>query len=215
MISLIDKVKTIIAYAKFGEFFARRKNGETLIDELFFPPAVKSINYNWNEGENLYCKKISGYLQVFSGTALLSDNKPTEEIDLPFCTLISSNPTNSTANTTLKILKWPSYTKVINNNFANLRALEYLELGVITSFSTNALTLCYSLKEFYNKEGTTSSLFLFDCPNLTQECLHKIIENYADMSQTTAPTFHIGEENLAKIDEEHITMLEAKNIIYQ
>lgn len=215
MTTLIDKVKTIIEYARFGVFFAKWINGEDPIDELFFPRAVKTYSGSWNAGYNHRAKKISGYLQTFGGAYCLGDNKPTVEIDLPYCTVIGDNPTNNSINTTLKIMKLPSYRSVSFSNFSNLQALEYLELGKVTSFGTGALGGCSSLKELYIKEGSTSSLFLYPCPNLTQECLHKIIENLADMTGTSGANFHVGADNMGKIDYEHRIMLEEKNFFYQ
>jgi hypothetical protein len=41
-----------------------------------------------------------------------------------------------------------------------------------------------------------------------------MIENLADLTGQTAKTFQVGETNLAKIDEEHLAMLTAKNWSY-
>ena len=78
-----------------------------------------------------------------------------------------------------------------------------------------ALENCFTLTEFYTDKETTSSLYLYCSEGLTQECLHKIIENYADMTGETSPTLFVGEGNIIKIDEEHKAMLENKNISYQ
>jgi hypothetical protein len=41
-----------------------------------------------------------------------------------------------------------------------------------------------------------------------------MIENLADLTGQTAKTFQIGATNLAKIDEEHMAMLNNKNWNY-
>jgi hypothetical protein len=41
-----------------------------------------------------------------------------------------------------------------------------------------------------------------------------MVENLADLTGHTAKTFQIGATNLAKIDEAHINMLQAKNWNY-
>lgn len=50
---------------------------------------------------------------------------------------------------------------------------------------------------------------------LTQESLHDIAEKYADMTGAEiAPVLRLGTANINKMDEEHIAMLENKNINY-
>jgi hypothetical protein len=213
MISLLDKIKTLIEYAKLGLFFCAHSRGENA--EFYFPRGYKeTVEWQWNSGYNMYATKISGHVKGIGGNSLLSANKPIVEIDLPECISFWQNPAGD-INTTLKIIKLPSFRSIGNGCFKNLAALEYLELGAVTSFDTNALQGSINVKEIYVKEGTTSSLYLYPCPNITQECLHKIIENYAAMTGAAAPTFHVGEENLAKIDNEHIAMLNTKNINYK
>lgn len=213
MISLLDKIKTLIEYAKLGVFFCAYSRGENA--EFYFPRGYKeTVEWQWSGGYNMYATKLSGHVKKIGGNRLLSANKPIVEIDLPECTSFWQNA-EDTPNTTLKIIKLPSLRSVGGDCFKALAALEYLELGAVVSFATNALQGSENVKEIYVKEGTTATLYLQYCPLITQECLHKIIENYADMRGTTAPTFWVGEENLAKIDDEHIAMLNTKNINYK
>lgn len=59
------------------------------------------------------------------------------------------------------------------------------------------------------------TLYLYWSDKLTQECLHHLIEKYAGYTGTVQLTFWIGEENIAKIDEAHIKILNDKNINYK
>ena len=63
-------------------------------------------------------------------------------------------------------------------------------------------------------EGWAVSIYLNYSNNLSVESLHGMIENLADLTGKTAKTFKVGATNLAKIDEEHIAMLQAKNWNY-
>lgn len=215
--TILSKIKTLIEYAKFGKFQCQMFNGKK--DELFFPRSIETYESDYNSGWNMYATKLTGYLKSFGGISFFGANKPIVEVDLPECIRINANNnsglTGGDINTTLKSIKTPKVRDIHFRAFQNLQSLEYLELGAVTSFGTTSVQGCDSLKELYVGEGTTSSLFLYHCPNLTQKCLHQIIENYADMTGAAAPTFHVGEENLAKIDNEHIAMLNAKNINYK
>ena len=51
------------------------------------------------------------------------------------------------------------------------------------------------------------NLYLYHSNKVTQECLHSLIEKYARHYSSVALTFWIGEENIAKIDEEHRDMI--------
>lgn len=98
--------------------------------------------------------------------------------------------------------------------FMNCEALESLEITT-TKIMLTAIQNCPNLKNLIIGEGFNQSIVYLDtCPNLTQESLHGMIENLADMTGLDTKTFNVGSTNLAKIDEEHISMLEAKNWSY-
>ena len=63
-------------------------------------------------------------------------------------------------------------------------------------------------------QGWKCSIYLHTFTNLTTECLHAMIENLADLTGTKSNTFSIGTGNVAKIDDEHIAMLNNKNWTY-
>lgn len=104
----------------------------------------------------------------------------------------------------------------LTNMFMNCSALQSVSLskpaaGASVSTMFNG---CTALTNLTIGQGWSSDLFLTSSTNLTQESLHSIIENLADLTGLTYKTFRIGSVNLAKIDEEHIAMLNAKNWKY-
>ena len=104
----------------------------------------------------------------------------------------------------------------ISNVFQNCMNLQSVSLTKARiDFNTGVFTGCTALTNVTIGEGWNTSIYLHYSNNLTQECLHKMIENFADLTGQTAKTFRIGTTNMAKIDAEHITMLDNKNWDYQ
>lgn len=108
----------------------------------------------------------------------------------------------------------PSVTDLGSGVFSNDFMLTSLTLGALTDTSGDTFEYCYSLTDLTVGKGTTASLHLVDT-DLTQESLHSIIDNYADMTGKEAPTFNVGEYKLSKIDPVYLEKLERKNINYQ
>ena len=70
-------------------------------------------------------------------------------------------------------------------------------------------------EELIIPEGWNVSLNLIGSTKLTQESLHSMIENFADMTYAeTTPVFTIGSSLISKIDETHIALLESKGWDY-
>jgi hypothetical protein len=212
MTKLIDKVKTLIEYANFGVFICKNIHNKT--GELFFPRAVNRYIGTKNEGYQKTATFIGGYLTEIGGQDLLIGNTTVKEINLPECTSLGSyNWSNSmNPNVTLKKLCLPKLRVLYNTRLIYLKGLEYLELGSLEVFGNKALEGCTELKEIYIGKGTNSSIYVYGCEKLTQESLHSMIECFVDRTGLTSLTFHIGGFNFTKIDEEHIAMLDKKNI---
>ena len=99
--------------------------------------------------------------------------------------------------------------------FSNCSKLENLSLGTPKgNFETYTFQGCTALTNLTIGEGWAVNIYLTYSNNLSVESLHGMIENLADLTGTTAKTFSVGATNLAKIDEEHIAMLQAKNWTY-
>ena len=83
---------------------------------------------------------------------------------------------------------------------------------VLTLWHTGALSGCTNITEINLADGWNISVYAQHCPNLTQECLHDMIEKYADMTGQISPVMNVASENIDKIDEEHKAMATAKNV---
>ncbi len=102
-----------------------------------------------------------------------------------------------------------------NRTFASCNYLETVSITTAKSnLATSTFQQCGSLKNITIGEGWAVNIYLHYSNNLTVESLHGMIENLADLTGQTAKTFQIGATNLAKIDEDHIAMLQAKNWNY-
>lgn len=104
----------------------------------------------------------------------------------------------------------------VDTMFYNCPSLEKVRISAYCGgFTANTFYGCKRLIEVTVEDGFSGSLYLSNSTRYTADTLHAIIEAYADMTDQTAPTFQIGTTNIAKIDEEHIAMLTAKNITYK
>ena len=102
-----------------------------------------------------------------------------------------------------------------NYTFSGCTSLESVSFSTSKKdFATSTFQNCTALTNITIGEGWAVSIYLHYSNNLTVESLHGMIENLADLTGRTAKTFQVGETNLAKIDEDHMAMLEAKNWNY-
>ena len=105
--------------------------------------------------------------------------------------------------------------KNFSSMFAGCTGLEAVALTTAKSnLSTNTFQVCSALKNITIGEGWNVNIYLHFSEQLTVESLHGMIENLADLTGQTAKTFQVGATNLAKIDAEHLTMLQNKNWNY-
>ena len=99
--------------------------------------------------------------------------------------------------------------------FDYCRKLKNVEIvAAKTNLNTDTFKMCTAITDFTIGEGWAVDIYLTYSTALTQESLHGMIENLADLTGATAKTFSVGATNLAKIDEEHIAMLQTKNWNY-
>lgn len=102
-----------------------------------------------------------------------------------------------------------------SNMFAYCKKLKSVSLSKTSyNFSTSSFSNCLELTNVTIWQGWAASIYLNYSEKLTVESLHGMIENLADLTGLLAKTFQVGSTNLAKIDEEHITMLQNKNWNY-
>lgn len=189
-------------------------NSEPTLYELYFPKSITSYVNNNNTGWQIQAKAITGYLQTITGENCLMENNNVEIIDLPELTRANSYAMFNRAYG-LRICKIPKIKSMGHYFLSNCTKLEYLEIGSLSNMYSNSLQNATSLTNLIVGKGTSSNLYLYQSPNLTQECLYNIIDNLADMVGLTSPTFYVGEENLAKISEDYKAKLTQKNWVYQ
>ena len=96
--------------------------------------------------------------------------------------------------------------------FIGCTALKTLHLpSTLTSVETSAFASCTNLTDVTVGEEFSTSLNLSFSTKFTTETLHAIIENLADLTGKDSQTLTLGATNIAKLDEEHQTMLTDKN----
>lgn len=187
--TIVSKIKTLIEYARFGMNMGELFKGNN--SELFIPKSMQSMNFNQPVGHQytVVGKKIialKGRVKSIAGIAFAES--VLELIDLPECIAITSWGTFKNA-TNLKEVHFSSMTDVKEGEtFLNCTALEVVEFGALTFMHNSTLKGCTALHTFICGEGTRCNLFLYHSTELTQECLHNIIDNLADLTGTTSLT---------------------------
>lgn len=99
----------------------------------------------------------------------------------------------------------------------NLETIVINGMYKLNGYTASVFKSCVNLKNVTVKDTITRQINFTYSPLLTQESLHHLIEMLKDYSQMSKPpynNFTVGSENLAKIDEEHMAMLNAKNWNY-
>lgn len=106
------------------------------------------------------------------------------------------------------------YSSSLTHMFGDCTNLKTVAITSDCSLATSTFYKCTALENITIGEGWSVNIYLHYSNNLTVESLHGMIENLADLTGQTAKTFQIGATNLAKIDAEHLAMLQNKNWNY-
>lgn len=209
----ISKVETLIKYARFGMSMSEILKGNQT--KLYLPKSITSIDFSTRIGFNIehtigkLSTEVTGRVKKIGGQAAFSKG-PLKFVDLPECIECTAGAQFASA-TLLKECHLPKLNTVGVEMFGNCPALEILEVGSLESMGNISLQSCTSLHTFICGEGTRCNLFLYHSTELTQECLHNIIDNLADRTGLSAYSLHIGEINIAKISDEYKSKLIEKN----
>jgi hypothetical protein len=103
-----------------------------------------------------------------------------------------------------------------NGVFSHCILLEEIVFNGITAMTNTTFEYCCNVSKVTIPKGWNTSLYIQASTLYSQEVLHNIIENFADMTGAeTAPTFQIGTTNINKIDDEYKAMLTTKGWIYK
>lgn len=107
-------------------------------------------------------------------------------------------------------------TSLPNSVFSHCMLLEEVIFRGITAMTNSTFQYCANISKITIPKGWNTSLYISSSTLYSQEVLHNIIENLADMTGAeTAPTLQMGTTNINKIDDEHKGMLTAKGWIYK
>ncbi len=218
--TILSKLKTLIEYAKCGMGICQiYKFDADNPGDLYFPQnldlGVKIGDSNAIAmANNLYVRSIKGRAKTFgaygcNGTCKNMLNL--EEIDLPECTsfYVPYGFGYCTKLHTVKLSALKEITCIAA--FEHCTSLKYIEFGSLAIMGNQVLLRCTELETVVVGKDTTASLYLHYSVYLTQECLHNIIDNLADMTGRAAPTLQIGSNNIAKLSDEYKTKLSNKN----
>jgi hypothetical protein len=157
---------------------------------------------------------FSNVTNFSSSFAMCSSLTTIPKLDVSNATNLYKTFYNCKALTTIPLLDI-SKCKNFTSTFEGCVSLKNLELTIpLTQLRTDTFKNCTALENLTIGEGWAVNIYLHYSNNLTVESLHGMIENLADLTGQTAKTFQIGATNLAKIDDEHINMLKAKNWNY-
>ena len=207
--TILSKIKKIIDYAKFGRFIIGGFNWDGKNDRLrplHFP--CEMVNFN---DMIQYATALTGDIISFSGNGYAQNNTSIEYINLPKCTSLG----NWAAFRGCQVLKechLPSLVSLDQEWLCQCSNLEILEVGSLTYFKSQyAMKGNPKLHTFIIGKGTADSLFLQECPLLTQECLHNIIDNVVDRKGGLALTLTVHQDAYDRISEEYKTKLSNKN----
>lgn len=219
--TVLSKINTLIEYAKYGVSMSHVYNGDVEY-ELYLPKSLNS--YRCSKVNNTdpinFATEIKGKIKVFGSssnnyTMFVTPNNICRIIDLSECNRNPGSFGIFSGLKALKIFRMPKIKVLSSYYFSGCSNLEFVEVGSLETTQSTSFNGCSKIKEIIVGKDTRASLYLYHCPNLTQKCLHNIIDNYADMTKLTAPTFYVGEENLTKISPEYLKKLRDKNINYQ
>ncbi len=120
---------------------------------------------------------------------------------------------------TVKEIELSGTSKGTNFNYmfyycSNLSSIKGLDLTKLSANNTTIFMNCSNLENL-ELQGTLSyGIKLSDCTNLTAESLLGVINALKDLTGSTSRTLTIGSANIAKLTEEQLGMITAKNWKY-
>lgn len=212
------KVQKLIEQAMYKKYWQKLWNYEPI--DFTIPDSITAPNEAWYFGVFPLMSKLSGKNVTQLIESDLSDYATDElmYVDLPKVSALGDKLFNNSHK--LEEVNTPSATTMGVYVFQNCRQLSKLKVGKLTStestsFSITAKGTNSSIEFLEIGKGTSASLYLQDSLKYSQETLHNLIDNLADMTGQEAPVFSVGTTNLAKISDEYLQKLKDKNWNYQ
>lgn len=209
--TLIDKVKTLIEYAKCGMGFCQlyKRDVDNPAD-LYFPKEIdlgNGINSSVlvNMKANLYIRSIKGNLTSFGvsgGQGQCQNMLNLKTVELPKCTSFYL-PYGFFGCEELQTVKLPALTKITSiATFDSCDKLEHLEFGALTEMHKQLLVRATGIKTIVVGKGTNCTLYFEYCPELTNESVQGIIDNLATV--TTKQYLYLDTNVKARLTTEQI-----------
>lgn len=213
--TILSKVKTLIEYAQFGVSMHRLHKGNP--GAIYLHKGLSNIG--WNNG--VTTKTLAEVATVLNapystgiyGNKVLENNTRLTQVYLPKCTSIANADSMFKNAKALKEVDLSSLRVVTYHLFYGCSSLEVLKLGIVEAFSNVALTGCTALHTIEVADGSSGSIYLHHCPNITQESLHGIIDAYSRKITAGPLTLQLGEVNLLKISEEYKAKALSNNLV--
>lgn len=212
------KVQKLIEQAMYKKYWQKLWNYEPI--DFTIPDSITAPNEAWYFGVLPLMSKLSGKNVTNLIASDLSDYATDElmYVDLPKLSALDDKLFFNASK--LEEVNTPSATTMGAYVFLSCRKLSKLKVGKLTSTESTSFRIkskgTQSHIEFLEiGKGTSASLYLQDSLKYSQETLHNIIDNLADMTGQETPVFSVGPTNLAKISDEYLQKLKDKNWNYQ
>lgn len=212
------KVQKLIEQAMYKKYWQKLWNYEPI--DFTIPDSITAPNEAWYFGVLPLMSKLSGKNVTNLIASDLSDYATGElmYVDLPKLSALDDKLFFDASK--LEEVNTPSATTIGAYVFQSCRKLSKLKVGKLTSTEITSFRITpkgtQSHIEFLEiGKGTSASLYLQDSLKYSQETLHNLIDNLADMTGQEAPVFSVGTTNLAKISDEYLQKLKDKNWNYQ
>lgn len=212
------KVQKLIEQAMYKKYWQKLWNFEPI--DFTIPDSITAPNEAWYFGVLPLMSKLSGKNVTDLIASDLYDYATGElmYVDLPKLPALGDRLFSNASK--LKEVNTPSATTMGVSVFQNCRKLSKLKVGKLTStertsFRITAKGTNSSIEFLEIGKGTSASLYLQDSLKYSQETLHNLIDNLADMTGQEQPVFSVGTTNLAKISDEYLQKLTDKNWSYQ
>lgn len=183
---------------EFGETTIIGDKNAKEVNDMFYKWLTATEPY---EFENVFAVDLANSSFKFAGVeSTITDNYTTE---LYMAMRVNSNPYLTT-------VVMPKCTYIAARGITNVISLTYLELGNVKT--VNQSLACSALTTLKVAEGQNQDLYLNGCNSLTVECLEDIVDRLADLSgQVVSSTLRLGTTNLAKLSEDYVAKVNAKN----
>lgn len=212
------KVQKLIEQAMYKKYWQKLWNCEPI--DFTIPDSITEPNEAWYFGVFPLMSKLSGknVTQLIESDLFDYATYELMYVDLPKISALGDRLFHDSHK--LEEVNTPSATTMGVYVFQNCRQLSKLKVGKLTSTESTSFRITAkgtksSIEFLEIGKGTSASLYLQDSLKYSQETLHNLIDNLADMTGQEAPVFSVGPTNLAKISDEYLQKLKDKNWHYQ